>query len=118
MIALFALLTFVVLLVASPKLKRMIFCLVGAGWLALTVSDYAFLTGQSTTYIPGKFTLSGRSYERVKCSYWIGLGGIRVHKAGSPYSISCPWTLYVKDKWNSPKYLMESAPPTVIVKEK
>jgi hypothetical protein len=95
-----------------------VFAAIGAAWFVFLMSDYGALTGQSTTYIPGKFTSSGRSYERVKCSYWIGLGGISVHKAGPPYSISCPWTIYVKDKWNSPKDIMESPPPTVIVKEK
>jgi hypothetical protein len=121
MMLLFGLLIFIVLIAAEPKpkLKRAILCVLGAGWFTLTVSNYGLLTGQITTYIPGKFSSSGRSFERLKCSYWIGLGGIRVHKAGPPNSISCPLMLNVKNKWNSPDNIYEEASiPAVIVKEK
>jgi hypothetical protein len=81
--------------------KNTILTLLGAGWLAFTASDYGVLTGRKTTYIPGKFTMSGRSYERVRCGYWIGLGGRYVGKAGPPGSMSCPWTVHIADKWKT-----------------
>ncbi len=81
--------------------KNTILTMLGVGWVTFTVSDYGVLTGRSSTYIPGKFTTSGRPFERVRCAYWIGLGARYVGKAGPPGSINCPWTLRIADKWRT-----------------
>jgi hypothetical protein len=94
--------------------KNTILALLGVAWLAFITSDYGVLTGRRTTYYPGKFTASGRAYERVRCAYWIGLGGRYVEMAGAPDSMSCPWTLRLEHKWETKKVVSGRGPAVVV----
>ncbi len=94
--------------------KNTILALIGSAWLAFTISDYGILTGRRTTFIPGEFTTSGRSYERIRCGYWIGLGKRYVLKAGPMGSMSCPWTLHIPNKWKTKKVVSGSGPAIIV----
>ena len=97
--------------------KNTILTLLGVAWLAFTLSDYGVLTGRKSTYYAGKFTTSGRSFEAVRCGYWIGLGARYVEKAGPPNSISCPWTLRIASKWEA-KSVASNSQPAVVVSDR
>ncbi|MGL5839070.1 MAG: hypothetical protein ACRCY3_11265 [Sphingorhabdus sp.] len=93
--------------------KTLALTAIGAAWFVFSISDYGVLVSQREDYYSAEFTPDNRTFEGVRCRYWIGAGGRDIYLRGPLRSfrlreIRCPFVLKIQNKWDATRTINDN----------